>query len=72
MTNRIENTNKTENRPDWLFGGNPGAIEQQEHEGQMRLCASSDAAVRASETASGLAEAADRSFDVERAGRRQR
>lgn len=40
MGNRIVNTREKEARPEWLFGGNPGAIEQQEFEGQMQLNAS--------------------------------
>ena len=36
----IKNTSKTPN-PEWLMGGNPSAIENQEAEGQKEFCNSS-------------------------------
>jgi len=38
---KIVNTAKKEVRPDWLMGGNPNAILDQEERGQEQLCASS-------------------------------
>jgi hypothetical protein len=35
--NKITNTTKEEFNPSWLFGGNPGAIEDQESIGQQEL-----------------------------------
>ena len=38
---KVTNTGKKEKNIDWLFGGNPGAIEAQEAKGQSELVASS-------------------------------
>ncbi|MDD5589210.1 MAG: hypothetical protein PHP92_04100 [Candidatus Nanoarchaeia archaeon] len=38
---KIINTNKDEVHPEWIMGGNPFAIEQQEKRGQEQLCQSS-------------------------------
>lgn len=37
----IQNTSKEGVHPEWLFGGNPDAIERQERKGQEQLAASS-------------------------------
>lgn len=37
----IINTAELEVHPEWLMGGNPGAIERQEEQGQVQLCSSS-------------------------------
>jgi hypothetical protein len=36
----INNTNKNDKHPEWLFGINPNAIEEQEKQGQKDLCKS--------------------------------
>lgn len=40
MSRQVSNTSAREVRPEWLMGGNPSAIEQQESEGQRQLVAS--------------------------------
>lgn len=37
MSDYPTNTTRSENRPDWLLGGNPRAIEAQEARGQREL-----------------------------------
>lgn len=37
----VRNTSKSEIHPEWLMGGNPDAIEDQEARGQEELCNSS-------------------------------
>ncbi|MEM6911065.1 MAG: hypothetical protein AAF555_05725 [Verrucomicrobiota bacterium] len=42
----ITNTTKQEARPEWLMGGNPSAIENQEARGQQELCESTQLPTR--------------------------
>lgn len=44
--NKITNTARNEVRPEWLMGGNPSAIENQEAEGQEELVTSTQLPVK--------------------------
>jgi hypothetical protein len=39
---QITNTSREEIHPEWLFGRNPNAIEEQEKRGQQELCEASE------------------------------